>query len=143
MASPDAIPLLLRIAESLERIENLILTRSVVTPKKKDGRRVRLGRLAAEAKEALEDQEVPRRVLALWAELMPDHPQPIAGLDVERRTRCRDFWKRWGGEEGVRSVFLTISGDDWWCGRDRRNHRKPCGLWEAIAHAADIVEKNQ
>lgn len=140
MASPDALALLERIAASLTRIEAAIQERTIKRPSSK---RSRMGKLVAEARESLEDREIPKQVVDLWGDILPTHPQPVAGLDAERRQRCRDFWKRWGGEEGVRSVFLTIAGDDWWCGRDRRSPRKPCGLWEAMAHAADIVEKNQ
>lgn len=140
--SSEAVALLRAIDDKLARIITMIETRTVKRPA---SRRSRYAKQLAEAQEALMDQAIPRRVRELWAEICPDCPQPVQ-MDADRRQRARAFWQRLGGEEGVRSVFLTVAADDWLCGRVVRSNGRTArrhrgvGLFEVIDHCAEIIE---
>lgn len=137
----EACDLLHDILAELRAIKLMIETR---TAKRPPSKRSRMGRLVAEAQETLEEQATPKRVVELWAELCPSCAQPVE-MTADRRHRARVLWNKFGGEAGVRNLFLTVADNDWLCGRPvkgsgRNIVRRSIGLFEVCDHYAEILE---
>lgn len=135
-----------RIAETLDKILLVLTTRTVPVKPKKPSRSRQARELAASL-ETTSEQFQAERVVALWAEVCPHCPQPVA-MDAQRRRMCRELWAKVDGEEGVRNFFSVVAGNDWWSGRARPGKythttapaRRPVGLFEAIDSMAKIIE---
>lgn len=141
-----AIDLLKEIRSILADIRTDIRARTVV-PKPK-GKARRRGAIN-DAMATVEENHAAERVVALWAEVCPDLPQPVAGLDAQRRRQCKELWDDLGGETGVKDLFQLIAVNDWLCGRRCKQPNGSTGqrfraycLWDAIRNRRDVVEGN-
>lgn len=143
--SNEAVDLLRHIAATLSRIE-ILLAKTPKSRRPKVNTGSRYTKMIAEQREAQADPTPIDGTLALWAEVCPSCPAPVA-VDLDRRLMLREFWSKFQGEDGVRSVFEVVDASDWLSGRpvtsgrqQRRRSRGPVTLFEVIKHHVEILE---
>lgn len=136
----EACDILREIAASLARIETLLAQTPKTRRRKTNGNHY--AKLVAEQREQTQDQTPITRTLELWAEVCPDCAPPVT-VDLDRRILLREFWSRFQGEDGVRSVFEAVHANDWLCGRRLRSgvrNKGPVTLFEVVKHYTEILE---